>query len=153
MCLAGINSIYVLFYRIIAFALSSSPKFFYQYICVIFIYIYYYTEWLRSRRVHRPKFFTSIFLLLYRVFELALRSSPNFFLIVYMYCFTESLLSRRVLRPNFFTSIYLLFSNKIMFLLSKVVRTNLFIQYCLTFSGNSHKCIYTVPRADKNTAH
>ena len=59
-----------------------------------------------------------------------------------MYCFTESLLSRRVLRPNFFTSIYVLFSNKIMFLLSKVVRTNLFIQYCLTFSRNSHKCIY-----------
>ena len=29
-----------------------------------------------------------------------------------------------------------------MFLLSKVVRTNLFIQYCLTFSRNSHKCIY-----------
>ena len=28
----------------------------------------------------------------------------------------------------------MLFSNKIMFLLSKVVRTNLFIQYCLTFS-------------------
>ena len=56
--------------------------------------------------------------------------------------FTESLLSRRVLRSNFFTSIYLLFSNKIMFLLSKVVRTNLFIQYCLTFSRNSHKCIY-----------
>ena len=29
-----------------------------------------------------------------------------------------------------------------MFSLSKVVRTNLFIQYCLTFSRNSHKCIY-----------
>ena len=29
-----------------------------------------------------------------------------------------------------------------MFLLSKVVGTNLFIQYCLTFSRNSHKCIY-----------
>ena len=29
-----------------------------------------------------------------------------------------------------------------MFLLSKVVRTNLFIQYCLTFSRNLHKCIY-----------
>ena len=59
-----------------------------------------------------------------------------------MHCFTESLLSRRVLRPNFFTSIYVLFSNKIMFLLSKVVGTNLFIQYCLTFWRNSHKCIY-----------
>ena len=29
-----------------------------------------------------------------------------------------------------------------MFLLSKVVRTNFFMQYCLTFSRNSHKCIY-----------
>ena len=28
--------------------------------------------------MHRPKFFTSINLLLYRVLELALRSSPNF---------------------------------------------------------------------------
>ena len=27
-----------------------------------------------------------------------------------------------------------------MCLLSQVVRTNLFIQYCLTFSRNSHKC-------------
>ena len=33
-----------------------------------------------------------------------------------------------------------------MFLLSKVVRTNLFIQYCLTFSRNSHKCIYRFSR-------
>ena len=67
-----------------------------------------------------------------------------------MYCFTESLLSRRVLRPNFFTSIYLLFSNKIMFLLSKVVGTNLFIQYCLTFSRNSHKCIYRIEDGREN---
>ena len=129
---------YLLVYRMVELGLSCSlPNF-------LLLHIYYYTEWLSSRRVHRPKFFTSIYLLLYRVFELALRSSSNFFLIVYMYCFTESLLSRRVLRPNFFTSIYVLFSNKIMFLLSKVVRTNLFIQYCLTFSRNSHKCIYRI---------
>ena len=36
----------------------------------------------------------------------------------------------------------MLISNKIIFLRSKVVRTNLFIQYCLTFSRNLHKCIY-----------
>ena len=109
----------------------------------LLVYIYYYTEWLSLRRVHRPKSFTSIYLLLYRVIELALRSSPNLFFLVYIsVVFTESSLSRRVLRPNFFTSIYVLFSNKIMFLLSKVVRANLFIQYCLTFSRNSHKCIY-----------
>ena len=110
----------------------------------LLVYIYYYTEWLSLRRVHGPKSFTSIYLLLYRVIELALRSSPNlFFFGIYIY----SVLQNHRFRVEFFAQIFLLvymcyFQNKIMFLLSKVVRANLFIQYCLTFSRNSHNCIY-----------
>ena len=40
-----------------------------------------------------------------------------------------------------------------MFLLSKVVGTNLFIQYCLTFSRNSHKCIYRVATGENRSWH
>ena len=66
-------------------------------------YIYYYTEWLTSRRVPRPKFFASIYLLLLRMIDIAKSVSPKIFY-WYIHNNTEWLSLRGVLRPKFFTS-------------------------------------------------
>ena len=85
-----------------------------------------HTEWLTSRRVRRPKLFTSIYLYLYRMIELTWSSSAKFlykyiftitqndwhrkefltqiFLLIYIHINTEWLSLRGILRPTFFTS-------------------------------------------------
>ena len=94
------TGIYLLLYRVADLLYNFSPKIFYKYILIsiqngwarvelfppnfLLVYIYYYTEWLSLSRVHRRKLFTSIYLLLHRVIELALRSSPNFFNSIYI---------------------------------------------------------------------
>ena len=92
------TSIYLLLHRMIDLASSSSPKIFYWYIFIIVqndwacleffaqiflqVYIYYYTEWLTSRWVPRPRSFTDIFILIQNDWACVEFFAKNFLLVM-----------------------------------------------------------------------